>query len=189
MKLSRLLPLVVGGAVAGMVVSGTSPAQALTWNWSATGTGISAGGTFTTNDTPDGSGFYTISAITGNHNGNAITIVSPGGVGGNDNLISQSNPQLSFNGIGYTDGGGTYYNIYWDGPQYFSGFNFDNTFGLQNETPVSFTASASAAVPFDTPAGQAIATFGSLFALGLMRKAKKRLAAKKVVLDSVETAV
>ncbi|MBD2567702.1 hypothetical protein [Anabaena lutea] len=65
-----------------------------------------------------------------------------------------------------------------------SGFNFDGS-----RTDITFTASASAAVPFDIPGGATIPTVGSLFALALMRKAKKRLAAKTLVVNPVETVV
>jgi hypothetical protein len=191
MKLSRILPLVVGGAVAGIVVSGASPAQALTWNWSYTGTGISASGTFTTNDTPDGSGFYTISGISGTRNGVTISALSaPGLLGLNDNRISASSPYLTLFGFTYS-WNGSFVNVdnvlgIWTEGR--SPLNFGTNFGLGAAT-VNFTASPSTPVPFDTPAGQAMATVGSLFVLGLMRQAKKRLAAKKLVINPVETVV
>jgi hypothetical protein len=194
MKLSRILPLVVGGAVAGIVVGSASPAQALDWNWSYTGTAINASGTFTTNDTPDGSGFYTIAAITGTRNSIAITGLSaPGGLGGNDNLISQSSPYLTFNGFTYS-WNGSFVNVYDNGGGVWregvGSLNTGSTFNISSGPKnVTFTASASAAVPFDIPGGATIPTVGSLFALGLMRQAKKRLAVKTFVVNPVETVV
>lgn len=74
MKLLRILPLVVSSAVAGTLAS-ISPAHALNWNWSySNGVPINAAGTFITTDTPDVSGFYTITAITGNRNSIPITL-------------------------------------------------------------------------------------------------------------------
>ena len=57
----RRLPI-----VAAMLLMQGQPAEALRlWNWSYSGTGVSASGTFTTNDVPDGAGFYQIVGITG----------------------------------------------------------------------------------------------------------------------------
>ena len=42
------------------------PGQAsLLWNWSYTGAGIAANGTFTTDDAPDSGGYYRITGING----------------------------------------------------------------------------------------------------------------------------
>jgi hypothetical protein len=58
------------------------PAEALLlWNWSYSGTGVSASGTFTTNDVPDGAGFYQIAGTTGADNGVTITGLQPTGTG------------------------------------------------------------------------------------------------------------
>jgi hypothetical protein len=196
MQLSRILPLVVGGAVAGIVVSGASPAQALTWTWNYTdGAGINASGTFTTNDTPNGSGFYTITDITGTRNGIAITGLSaPGGLGGNDNLISQSSPYLTFNGFTYS-WNGSFVNVYNQGNgTWRSGVNSANSGTSFNGdlTSITFTASVNPSptpVPFDIPGGATIPTVGSVFALGLMRKAKKSLAVKTRVANPEKTLV
>jgi len=56
------------------------PAEALLlWNWSYSGNEVSASGTFTTNDAPDGAGFYQIVGITGIDNGVTITGLQPTG--------------------------------------------------------------------------------------------------------------
>jgi hypothetical protein len=54
------------------------PAEALLlWNWSYSGTGVSASGTFTTIDAPDETGLYQIVGITGDDNGVTITGLQP----------------------------------------------------------------------------------------------------------------
>jgi hypothetical protein len=95
----------------------TKPATALTWNWSVSGAGIAAGGTFTTVDTPDSSGFYLITGIAGVRNGAAILGLQPTGtpIPGNepfavDNLVRLDSPQLTVHGIGYAITGGTFSN-------------------------------------------------------------------------------
>ena len=95
----------------------TTPATALTWNWSYSGAGIEAGGTFTTVDTPDGSGFFLITGIAGARNGAAILALQPTGtpIPGNepfsvDNLVRLDSPQLTVHGFGYAIAGGTFSN-------------------------------------------------------------------------------
>ena len=60
-------------AVAVLLTAGQPAEALLLWNWSYSGAGVAASGTFTTNDTPDGAGFYRIVGITGADNGAAIT--------------------------------------------------------------------------------------------------------------------
>ena len=93
------------------------PAAALTWNWSYSGTGIAANGTFTTADTPDSSGFFLITGITGVRNGGAILGLQPAGtpIPGNepfpvDNLLRLESPQLTMHGFGYAIAGGAFCN-------------------------------------------------------------------------------
>ena len=74
------------------------PGQAaLLWNWTYTGGGIAASGTFTTDDAADSGGYYHITGITGSRNGAAIISLEPAGkaIPGNagfplDNLVSES---------------------------------------------------------------------------------------------------
>ena len=67
-------------------LSSTPPVQAATWSWDYSAAGIAASGTFTTTDTPDSAGFFTVTAITGSRNGVAITGLEPAGsaIPGND---------------------------------------------------------------------------------------------------------
>ena len=99
------------------LIATTTPAAALTWNWSYSGTGIAAAGTFTTVDTPDASGFYLITAIAGERNGAAILDLQPTGtpIPGNepfavDNLVRVELPQLTGHGFGYAIADGTFSN-------------------------------------------------------------------------------
>ncbi|WP_353931366.1 hypothetical protein WJM97_01835 [Okeanomitos corallinicola TIOX110] len=188
MKLSRILPLVVGGAVAGMVVSAASPAQALEFNWTITNLTFADGST--------GSGTLTYDDVLGqitdvNINissvplGN-ISLVAPP----SSNIASSSSSVLQiFSTAGTFEGLQLNFSpvLNTANPGITAGF-YGNTVAGVNSSLTSGTI-ASAAVPFDTPAGQAMATVGSLFAIGLMRQVKKRLAVKKLVVNPMETVV
>src|SRR5689334_8114893 len=72
----------------------TTAAASTLWNWTYSDTGITAGGTFTTEDAPDPDGGFLITAITGTRNGSLITHLQPAGtaIPGNepfkvDNLV------------------------------------------------------------------------------------------------------
>jgi len=63
-----------------IVLAAPLSAQAsLLWNWSYTGAGIAATGTFTTDNAPDSGGYYEIKGITGSRNGVAIISLVPAG--------------------------------------------------------------------------------------------------------------
>jgi hypothetical protein len=197
---------VVGGAVAGMVVSGASPAQALEfvtngnfdsditgwtssgWNrgtqaaWVTTGnnsasnpanisqtiSGLVVGQTYNFSfDYQGGSSTSGIIATLGSTTLASVIInnfVNDFTTFSNSFVASQTSATLNFQG--YSEG-------------LFSSISLDN---------VSLTDAATP-VPFDIPGGATIPTVGSLFALGLMRQAKKRLALKKLVVNSGETVV
>jgi hypothetical protein len=127
----------------------------LNWDWNYSGTGVVASGTFTTNDTPDGSGFYLITGITGMRNGETITGLQPTGtaIPGNepfavDNLVSLNGPQLTHNGFGYAATGGNYANPFFadflSPPRYLEFFSappFTGGLGPEDsELPISFAA-------------------------------------------------
>jgi hypothetical protein len=110
--LSRLMVL-------GLMTAGTTESAdaSLLWDWSYSGPGISAQGTFTTVDTPDSLGFYLITGITGVRNGEIITGLQPAGtpIPGNepydvDNLVRAGTIQLTKNGFGYSTSGGNHAN-------------------------------------------------------------------------------
>jgi hypothetical protein len=96
------------------------PGQAsLLWNWTYTGAGIAASGTFTTDDAPDSGGYYHITGITGSRNGVAIISLEPAGmpIPGNagfpvDNLITASG-LLTSHGAGFATADGNYANPFY----------------------------------------------------------------------------
>src|SRR3954453_21851511 len=105
--------------VLGVTIVGTTELAdaSLLWNWSYSGPGISAQGTFTTVETPEGPDFYLITGITGLRNGEIITGLQPVGtaIPGNepfvvDNLVRAGTNQLTSHGFGYSTSGGNYAN-------------------------------------------------------------------------------
>ncbi|MBD2448246.1 PEP-CTERM sorting domain-containing protein [Nostoc sp. FACHB-152] len=141
------------------LVFGTMPAaSALNWNWNYSGTGITASGTFITNNTPNDSGFYLITGITGIRNGETILGLQPPGtpIPGNepfavDNLISLNTQQLTGDGFGYFTSGGNYSSPFFASflpiPGYLEVFSappfiagFENLGTEDSELPISFSA-------------------------------------------------
>src|SRR5262245_22813605 len=100
-----------------IAIAASPPGQAaLLWDWTYTGAGIAAGGTFTTDDAPDSGRYYHITGITGSRNGVAITSLEPTGkaIPGNagfpvDNLITASG-RLTSHGAGFATADGNYAN-------------------------------------------------------------------------------
>src|SRR5580692_4366574 len=99
-----MMRLVTAAAI--LLIQGQPATASLLWNWSYSGAGVSASGTFTTNDTPDGAGLYQIVGITGTDNGATITGLQPTGtpIPGNepyavDNLVSAAEPRLTMHGF------------------------------------------------------------------------------------------
>lgn len=162
----------------------TTPATALSWDWSYSGTGITARGTFTTVDTPDGSGFYLITGIGGMRNGEIIIGLQPAGtsIPGNepflvDNLVSLETPQLTEHGFGYAIAGGTFSNPFFASflqpPDYLEFFSEPPfTPGIigpeDSELPIRFSATL-AAIP--EPATWALLLAG-LGMLGLIARCR-----------------
>src|SRR5437763_10237914 len=147
----RLIWLALMIVAAGSVT--VEPASAsLIWNWNYSGAGVVASGTFTTNDTPDGTGFYLITSITGTRNGETITGLQPTGtsIPGNepfavDNLVSLNGPQLTHHGFGYAATGGNYANPFFadflSPPRY---LDFFSAPPFTSELLVSFSATLTA---------------------------------------------
>lgn len=130
-------------------------ASALSWDWNYydSGAGIDACGTFTTGDTPNSSGFYQITGITGIRNDEIITGLQPTGtaIPGNepftvDNLISSSivkgvpQPQLTENGFGYSTSGGHYYNPFFTLSSPAGYYEVSYTNQQYNQPPITFYA-------------------------------------------------
>jgi hypothetical protein len=138
--------LVIAAAILLMHVR---PAEAsLLWNWSYSGTGVSASGTFTTNDAPDKAGFYQIVGITGTDNGVTISGLQPTGtaIPGNepyavDNLVSAAEPHLTTHGFGFSLANGNYANPFYKGSIYYEYLSVPPYVnGAGPERPVSFSA-------------------------------------------------
>jgi hypothetical protein len=103
-----------------VVLALCSSAHAKLWTWSYHSEGIGAHGEFTTTDTSY-AGDYTITGVTGERNGVAITELQPTGtaIPGNepyavDNLVSVSGPQLTANGFGFALADGSYSNPFYN---------------------------------------------------------------------------
>src|SRR6516164_4602 len=135
-------------AAAIFLMHGQSAKALLLWNWSYSGAGISASGTFTTNDTPDGAGFYQIVGISGTDNGATITSLQPTGtaIPGNepyavDNLVSAVEPRLTTHGFGFSLANGNYANPFYNGSSYYEYLSVPPYVnGAGPEKPVSFAA-------------------------------------------------
>ena len=133
-----------------MALAAPLPARASRlWNWSYTGAGIAASGTFTTDDSPDSGGYYKIMDITGVRNGVAIVSLEPDGaaVPGNpgfpvDNLISASG-RLTSPGFGFKTADGNYANPFYADfrtpPGFLEVFTQPPSTGF-SELPIEFAA-------------------------------------------------
>ncbi len=214
MKLSQILPLVVGGAVAGIVVSAASPAQALEFvtngNFESGGTGWTGPWNFGNFGVGGNSSSTAFTTAFENSPANLSQTISGLSVGQTYNFSFDyfqysSGTVLTPNGIIATLGFSIFSapilaSLIDTTPSSFT--NFSTTFVATTTTSllnfrgysdpgsawidnVSLTDGVS--VPFDIPGGATIPTVGSLFVLGLMRQAKKRLALKSQVVSRVET--
>ena len=185
------LPLVIGSAVAGIISSIASPAQAIVWNWSYEGTDVTASGTLTTTYNHTTNGFYTISGITGQRNGYTITGLVPAQSGNgniwwnNDNGFTGAQP--SDNGISYYVGGVQFGQVsLFSASAYRTGLLqgiIESTINTSNKE-VSFSATP---VPFETgDATIPVCTLVFVLAIGA-KKAKQNIALKTRVVKPVET--
>jgi hypothetical protein len=184
MKLSHILPLVVGSAAAGILAS-TSPAHALTYNWTINWTG---GGTYT--GTFNGSGTLnetsgTVTSLTGDINGSNITALDINNISGWGNTDQQY--PVTNQGIGFVTANGNQYSLIdISGTKYLTEYSTANG-NLWAE--VGFDIPSGTPVPFDIPGGATIPSVGALLALGAMRKARKSLASKTRLANPVCTSV
>jgi hypothetical protein len=135
------------------------------WDWDYSGSGISASGTFTTDETPDANGGYLITAISGARNGVNITgLQAPGTwIPGNepfavDDLVFLGpGPQLTSHGFGFSTSDGNFSNPFYadflPSPEYLEFF-----------LPVQFSA-----IPVTTPEPATYALVLGAFTLALLR--------------------
>lgn len=146
----------VPGFVVALIFAAVPPAKAARlWNWHYGGAGVSASGTLTTDDPPNKSGCYRITAVSGSRNGVAIIGLQPAGtaIPGNepyaiDNLVCASGPQLTGDGFGFVLADGTFANAFFGEShtpkaymEFFSSADGKSNGGAkQSESPVVFSA-------------------------------------------------
>lgn len=178
----------------GAVLTLSAPAMALTWSWSyqraadASGPAVSAAGTLVTTNSPDPSGFYTISSITGQRNSVPISALLPTGsfAPGNctpticftsDNLIRKSQgvpAQLNTHGFNVAFVDGTYANYFFASflspPTYLEFYSVPPFGFIPALPPDSELAGIFQATPIPGPLPAA----GVIFGLGWARKLRRR---------------
>jgi hypothetical protein len=152
------------------------PAEALLlWNWRYSGAGVSASGTFTTNDATDGVGFYQIVGISGADNGVRISGLQPTGtaISGNepyvvDNLVSAAEPHLTTHGFGFSLANGNYANPFYKTSSYYEHLSVPPYInGAGPERPVAFSA---AIVPEPSAASLQLAGLVDLVSFALISR-------------------
>ncbi|MHC5756451.1 PEP-CTERM sorting domain-containing protein [Nostoc sp.] len=191
MKNIALVSATVLVTTSGLLFQTMQAASALNWNWNYSGTGIEANGTFTTNDTPNNLGFYTISGITGTRNGETITGLQAAGtpIPGNepfdvDNFISLDAQQLTGDGFGYSTSAGNYSSPFFASflptPGYLEVFSappiipgFENLGSEDSELPISFTATI-----ITVPEPTSILSLFALSILGASSALKRKKSSK-----------
>lgn len=146
----KAFALLTAGTAA-LTLGTSSPAQALQFfNFSYSGTGISASGTLTTSDFDTITNTYTITGITGTRNGINIAALLPPGTYPtvfalpNDNILTAAlSPTIQ--GFSFQDANGLNVNVYQE-----FGF-FDLVGGITNFTPTPVNLSITP-TPIPTPA-------------------------------------
>lgn len=192
------LPSATAFAITSALVFGTVQtvyAVTLNWQWNYSGYGITASGTFTTDDTPDEEGFYQILGISGTRNDETITGLQPPGtpIPGNepfnvDNLISLNTQQLTGDGFGYSTSSGNFASPFFASflatPGYLEVFSapptipgFENLGEEDSELPVVFSATI-VTIPEPTPILSLLA-FGTLGAVSALKRQQLSQFAKK----------
>ncbi|MFN6564587.1 MAG: PEP-CTERM sorting domain-containing protein [Nostoc sp. ChiSLP01] len=175
-------------ATSGFFFGTMQAASALNWNWNYSGIGVTASGTFTTNDTPDDLGFYQILGITGTRNGETITGLQTTGtpIPGNepfevDNLISLNAQQLTGDGFGYSTSLGNYSSPFFASflpiPSYLEVFSappftpgFENFGPEDSELGISFSATI-VTVP-EASSNVSLLAFGTLGVFTVFKRHK-----------------
>jgi hypothetical protein len=151
----------------------------LLWNWTDTGAGIAASGTFTTDDAPDSGGYYHITGITGSRNGVAIISLEPAGmpIPGNagfplDNLVSAGG-LLTSHGFGFATADGNYANPFYADfqtpPRFLEVFTQPASMGF-SELPIQFV---TAIVPEPGTSALLVTALAGLISLGWRRRASR----------------
>ncbi len=180
----------------------SAAAASLTWDWSYSGSGITASGTLLTNDTPDSAGFYQITDVTGTRNGVLITGLQPTGtaIPGNepfavDNLISLGTQQLTGDGFGFATASGDFVNPFFAdflNPSVYlevfstPPFSFGTLGPEDSELPIKFSAHIRPAAVPEPSTIPSLLTFGFLVTCGVVRaRRQQRYLSLKEVEDKV----
>jgi hypothetical protein len=153
-----------------LLTAATQAGASTIWNWQLSGSGIAASGTFTTLDSPDTTGGYLITGITGTRNGINITrLQAPGtAIPGNepysvDDLVYLApKAQLTSSGFGFALADGTYSNPFYADFLPTPGYlEFYSTPPEHTELSIAFSA-APVATPEPGSAGLALLAAGLL---------------------------
>jgi len=196
MKLFRILPLVVGSAAAGILVS-TSPAHALNFTFTFTGSDSNtvSGTIYGLQDNATSAASDVVATSTSNPNlqtylGSYINNLDSRGVnsgtvaGGVLTAFTFFSNRINNGGTGeyLLLGNNSYSYNYLGNGNSLATYNTGGFAGINNP-------SASATVPFDIPGGATIPALGSLLALGGMRKVRKSIASKTRIANFVTATV
>jgi hypothetical protein len=169
----------------------SATARSTLWNWSYSGTGIIAAGTFTTGDTPDANGAFLITAITGTRNGSLNTGLQPPGtaIPGNepfavDDLVFLGpGPQLSLDGFGFATADGNFANAFFadflSSPGYLEFFSTppftDDGQGFgDSELPIQFNATS-------VPEPNSLVLTLTAFAIGAFWRTSRKSARRAIM--------
>lgn len=160
-------------ASAVFIILASTKAQALSWNFSYSGTGVTAQGILTTDGTDYNQNQYLVTAISGTRNGVTITGLLPSGTyASNDNLLFPSSPNVvTGGGISYDLGSGNFVNL--SSPESGVLFEVAQSSGAQQITNASLSPTP---VPWNISPD-------SMLVLGLplfiaLRMLKKKIASK-----------
>jgi hypothetical protein len=105
MSIHRFTLFIFRIAVIGMfVLAGSAALRAdILWDWTYVSPLYTGAGTLTTGDAPSSGSSYLITSFSGNWNSDLITgLLSPGIIGGNDNLVAENAPQLDGSGLSFS---------------------------------------------------------------------------------------
>ncbi len=116
MNMIRVIASAAAMTIAALSAGGAEAAQynvSYTTNLDAGGTSLFSG-IFTTTDTADVNGFFTVTNITGTRGVSAATLSPLNTFGGNDNLFKPTGNFVNLNGVTFSAGGFNY-NLYYSG--------------------------------------------------------------------------